>query len=245
MKRFSKMLALGFAAALVLGMTVQAAGSPSAGDNDSKNEVLKNEASVSNTVVVDGQEVNVTFEAPEALAPEVLTVTEQKVAETATVTKVQDEIKKSVGSNETVTFVGEPKVAAAFEVKAPQGLTAEQISKGVKVSFELKGGIKANMKYVVVHFDANGNPEVLPTEVKDGKVWGTFTSFSPVVILEQEVKVDTNNGNNNNNSGNDSQTEQSPATSPKTGEAFPVAGVMALVLVAGAAVCAGKARYNR
>lgn len=37
----------------------------------------------------------------------------------------------------------------------------------------------------------------------------------------------------------------SAASSPKTGEAAPVAGVMALVLMAGAVICAGKARYNR
>ena len=37
----------------------------------------------------------------------------------------------------------------------------------------------------------------------------------------------------------------SPEAAPKTGETVPAAGIMALVLMAGAAVCAKKVRYNR
>ena len=108
-------------------------------------------------------------------------------------------------------------------------------------------------RYAVIHFLADGF-EVLPATVKDGKIYATFTSFSPVVIVEQEVKVNTgsnnndsnsNNSNNNNSNNNNQNQESSPATAPKTGETVPVAGVMALLLAAGAAFCAKKARYNR
>ena len=239
MKKFSKILALGLAAALVFGMTVQAESVN--GDNSGAiSEAMKNAASVpAGSVVIDGQTVTVEFKT-ETLDAAKFTEVKTEAEGSAAASRVKDQIKTA---DQNVTFVGEPKPVAAFDLVKPEGLTDEQIAKGVQVPFKLESGIKENMRYAVIHFLANGF-EVLPVTVKDGMIYATFTSFSPVVIVEQEVKVETGSNDNNNNS-NDQNQESSPATAPKTGETLPVAGGMALVLAAGAVFCAKKARYNR
>ena len=253
MKRLSKMLALGLAAALVFGMTVQAAGSPDAGNSGASSEALKEAASVSNTVVVDGKEVSVEFEAPTVLEEAKLAEVKEAVTTQTVVDQVQEAVKKvtEVAANQTLTFVGKPEIKAAFNLEAPKGLSDADIKKGVKIPFTLKE-VKANAVYSVLHYFADGSYEVLPATISGNTIYATFTSFSPIVIVEQEVKVDTkapaqgdNNNNNNSNNNDSNNSSQGAAVSPKTGEAVPVAGIMALVLMAGAVICAKKARYNR
>ena len=239
MKRFSKMLALGLAAALVFGMTAQAE-SVNGGNSDAASEAMKDAATVPpSTIVIDGEEVTVEFKT-EALDVATFEEVKTTAASSTAVNDVQGRIK---AADQNVTFVGEPRPVAAFDLVKPEGLSDEQIAKGVTVPFKLEGGVKENVRYAVIHFLAAGGFEVLPATVKDDMIHATFTSFSPVVIVEQEVKVETVSDDDNNSS--DDQSESSPATAPKTGETVPVAGVMALILAAGAAFCAKKARYNR
>lgn len=271
MKRFSKMLVLGLSAALVFGMTAQADGSVSAGEAPATAEAAKNEVTLggSTTVVVDGQEVTVEIEAPTVLEETKYEEVKAEVKTQAVVTKVQDKIKEAVKANlkemvpdslkeqssgKTVELVGEPKVTAAFNLEAPKGLTQAQIEKGVQVPFTLKA-VKSNVIYSVIHYLAGGGYEVLPATVKGSTIYATFNSFSPVVIVEQEIKLvgedtpaSSDNNNSNNNSSNDNNSSSAPqdaSKAPKTGEALPVAAVMAVVLMAGAAFCAKKVRYNR
>lgn len=246
MKRFSKMLALGLAAVLVFGMTAQAAGSTDADNSEVEAGTLEENASVSDTVEIDGEKVTAKFEkAP--LSGSQLAQAKSDVASESVIKNIQEAIKKITGST-TVEFVGEPKVAAAFDLVAPSNLTAEQLEKGVTVGFKVDA--KADTLYSVIHYLADGTYEILGASVSGNMIYVTFHSFSPVVIVEQEVKAgtttpDNNNNNNNNNNNDDDDAAQNPATSPKTGEAAPVAAVMAVVLMAGAVICAKKVRYNR
>lgn len=215
-------------------------------------------------VTIDGVETEVALPAPQPVAAEQRAKVAQDVTRSQNVIREKAEavMKSAVGSQLTGTqkvVSAAPEVKLTMELKAPENMTAEQISQGVTVpikpSFEIKKNGNGRMYlYFVLHHLADGTVEYLPTSVKDGVIYATFTSFSPVTIVEQMVYVSddkADNGgstddNNNSNSGNSgSQEAQSPATSPKTGEVFPVAGFMALVLVAGAAVCAGKARSRR
>lgn len=244
MKKFSKMLALGLAAALVFGMAVQAE-SPNGDNSGVSAEAMKDAASVSNTVVVDGKEVAVEFEAPTVLEETKITAVKEAVATDTVAAQVQEAVKKvaSVASNQTLTFVGKPVIKAAFNLEAPKGLSAADIKKGVQIPFTLKE-VKTNAHYSVLHYFEDGSYEVLPATINGNTIYATFTSFSPVIIVEQEVKVDTNNTPSGGSNDSNNNT-QNAATAPKTGETVPVAGVMAVILMAGAVFCAKKARYNR
>ena len=181
MKRFSKMLALGLAAALVFGMTAQAE-SVNGGNSDAASEAMKDAATVPpSTIVIDGEEVTVEFKT-EALDVATFEEVKTTAASSTAVNDVQGRIK---AADQNVTFVGEPRPVAAFDLVKPEGLSDEQIAKGVTVPFKLEGGVKENVRYAVIHFLAAGGFEVLPATVKDGMIHATFTSFSPVVIVER------------------------------------------------------------
>ena len=76
-------------------------------------------------------------------------------------------------------------------------------------------GVTAGQKVAVLHQKHDGTWEVVPVVgVSAGSVTATFTSLSPVAIITY--------------------------ASPKTGEAFPVAGIVCLVAFAGVAFCAKR-----
>lgn len=111
--------------------------------------------------------------------------------------------------------------------------------------------------YALLHYsnwDFTGNPEVILmscADVATGKYKATVTSGSPFVIVRlQKVAADADVQSAAANAAADAAATttqpatQNPAVSPKTGEALPVAAIMALVCLAGAAVCVKKARCN-
>lgn len=111
--------------------------------------------------------------------------------------------------------------------------------------------------YALLHYnnwDFTGSPEVILmscTDVETGKYKATVASGSPFVIVRlQKVAADTDVQSAAANAAADAAATttqpatQNPAVSPKTGEALPVAAIMALVCLAGAAVCVKKARCN-
>lgn len=108
-------------------------------------------------------------------------------------------------------------VLKAFDVPAPKGV---DVSKGVQITFAVPG-VAAGQKIAVLHQKADGTWESLPVNnVAQDSVTATFTSFSPVAIVAYEG-------------------------SPKTGEMLPAAGVLAVICLAGAAVCAKKVRFSK
>lgn len=102
-------------------------------------------------------------------------------------------------------------VVKAFDVSLPEG----DYSKGVQVTMNVPN-IVAGQKIAVLHQKADGTWESLTVNnVANGAVTATFTSFSPVAIVAYDA-------------------------SPKTGSSFPAAMAVALVALAGAAVCFKK-----
>lgn len=214
MKRFTKMLALGLAAVLVFGMSVQAAPSIN--------------TSLSEIGTVSREDVKV-----------------EKYTNTAAIEKAMknDKVLEKLGEDYQN---GTKKV----EVVGSFDLTMEDSAKWQVVTVAVVD-VKGNHNYMLFHFpDVNDltKYEVMEiTEVADGNI--TFKlgdSASPFVLVdmgEKEPEPDPTNPPSNDDDSKPQET--SPAVAPKTGETVPAAGIMALVLMAGAVICAKKARYNR
>lgn len=212
MKRFTKMLALGLAAVLVFGMSVQAAPSIN--------------TSLSDIGTVSREDVKV-----------------EKYTDTA-------KIKEAMSNDKVLENLGEDyqNGTKKVEVVGSFDLTMEDSAKGQVVTVAV-ADVKENHNYKLFHFpDVNDltKYEVMEiTGVADGNI--TFKlgdSASPFVLVDmgEKAPAPTNPPSNDDDS---KPQETSPAVAPKTGETVPVAGIMALVLMAGAVLCAKKARYNR
>lgn len=151
-----------------------------------------------------------------------------------------------------------PVAAAVIEIPANTVIPET----GIQLEISLPGFTPAAGKtYVVMHLGKDGWEIIAPDAIADGKVTATFTDLSPVTVNEVtftvvevkapvEVGEDTNTNDDDDDDDNDSTpaaapAAQNPATSPRTAETLPAAGVMALICLAGAAVCAGKIRYNK
>jgi hypothetical protein len=152
-------------------------------------------------------------------------------------TTVSDEVATAVSTSEGLatiataadsTLAGKKLTAvAAVDIDIP-GIDWTQYPNGVKVDIAVKG-VVASKSYIVLHQKADGSWERLDAEVKDGVITATFKgSFSPVVIAEVE-------GDGSAAAG---------TSSPKTGETAPLATVLAVVMLAGAALCTKKVKFN-
>lgn len=247
MKKLSSMLALGLALALTFGMTVSAKESPttegtapSMTEAQQKDYTQKSSALTqavgSVTATVDGKSVTLT---KEPVAPETLYQAERladdKAAEKAAALKL--DVPK--GATVKTTVVG------SADLKLPEG--TEMPEAGITLTIPISG-IKEGKTYVLLHL-ANGTWEtIVPKSVVNGAVEATFKSLSPVVASEVFVVVAEEEKEEDDDdvaAVPAAAAAVNPATSPKTAETLPVAGVMALICLAGAAVCAGKVRYNK
>ena len=239
MKKFTKMLALGMAAALVFGMTVSAA--PSMGTGDVSAVDLVN-AAISAAPVTDasGNKVDVKAEATE--------LTDNMCTETFG-TNYDDTVKAVINSAAV-----SPKIDEVFKAAFP-GVSTDRMDLysdivDVNVDGEIPAGglyvpvlpAVADSAYVVAHW--NGTAwEVLQTKVENDVVYALFPEgFSPVsitIVTVGEEKPDNggnNNDNNNDNTSSSTNDNAAPA-SPKTGETVPAAGILAVICLAGVAVC--------
>lgn len=102
--------------------------------------------------------------------------------------------------------------------------------------------IKADADYVVLHEYAEGKWEELDYVVtKDGEMQITSDDWSPVVIVEV---VEADDDDDDDEDREAEVAVDGGVVSPKTGEALPVAGVMAVICLAGVAFCTKKVRMN-
>lgn len=244
MKKFSKMLALGMAAAMVFGMTVSAAGSKDTIDAvvDGVNTVIENAG-------VQDSQGNVIENAPKVEA----TVLPETVYN-ETFGNNYDEALAKVDANEAVNAA----IDAAFATL--NNGSDKNVYRDI-IDVTVEGEIPAGGLYVPVLPSADGEAyvvahwngtawEVLQTKVENGAVYALFPQgFSPVYIsiltVTGEEVPDNNGGSDNNDSSSDSNNSSAAPESPKTGETLPVAGILAVICLAAAAVCAKKIRYNR
>ena len=244
MKKFSKMLALGMAAAMVFGMTVSAAGSKDTIDAvvDGVNTVIENAG-------VQDSQGNVIENAPKVEA----TVLPETVYN-ETFGSNYDEALAKVDANDAVNAA----IDAAFATL--NNGSDKNVYRDI-IDVTVEGEIPAGGLYVPVLPSADGEAyvvahwngtawEVLQTKVENGAVYALFPQgFSPVYIsiltVTGEEVPDNNGGSDNNDSSSDNNNSSAAPESPKTGETLPVAGILAVICLAAAAVCAKKIRYNR
>lgn len=246
MKRLSKMAALGLALALTFGMSVNAAESvttegnaPVLSEEQTKQYEQKaadQAAATTVTATVGGVSVEIK---KEPVAPQTLAQAEQVGADKVIANASSLGIKIPEGATVTTTVVG------SANISIPEGT---DISKGIQLSIGISG-IQAGKNYVLLHLTKDGVWETIkPDSIADGKVTATFTSLSPVVASEVIVLVGEEESEpwpEPRHPENAAAAPAGAATSPKTGETLPAAGLMALICLAGAAVCAKRVRYNR
>lgn len=110
---------------------------------------------------------------------------------------------------------GVGKVLTAFE------LTSSAKNVTVTVNY---AGLEAGKSYVFLHY--NGTSwDIIPATLNGQSLTGTFPSFSPVAIAEG--------------------TASAAVVAPKTGEVIALTAILAVIMMAGAAVCAKKARFQK
>lgn len=218
MKKLSSMLTLGLAMAMVFGMTVSAAGSVSTVNSSVTNDTLKAAADsvvAESSVAVDVKEVDVA------------------VFDNAAVTAPDAEV---VGKG------AETKIVTAFDVEV-----AEAITSSVTITFKNVEGVSAGKQYVALHQLKDGAWETLPAKVVGaGSIEITFNSLSPVAIVEvvKAGEMDDDDDDDDDEEAAVVVAADGTVVAPKTGEALPAAGILAVICLAGAALCAKKVRFN-
>mgnify|MGYP004658676503 FL=1 len=114
-----------------------------------------------------------------------------------------------------------PSVKFAADVTAPAGVT---VSAANPITLDLPApGVKAGAAVAVLHWNGTAWEVIKPDAVNDGMVKATFTSLSPVFVVEFSAL-----------------TSDGKAVSPKTGSSMPVLPVMAVICMAGVAIVATK-----
>ncbi|MBQ4536490.1 MAG: hypothetical protein II994_02590 [Lachnospiraceae bacterium] len=216
MKKLSKMLALGLAMALTFGMTVSAAASP---NPDASQESNAQADKVADVTVSTGT----------------ATYTALDAADMADA----NELVASIDADEEFEYA---TIVGAVDVTL-EGVSDEALAKGVTLTLNI-AAVKADKTYIALHYAASGL-EVLPVTVnQDGVALVTLNSTSPIVIVECELVKDGEDDDDDDDDEEEAAAEavSGGAVSPKTGEALPVAGVMAVICLAGVAFCNKKAR---
>lgn len=246
MKKFSKIMALSMALALTLGMTVFADGSVT-------DESLWEQATQNTTAkdLSSGEEVTMAQpQANEETTKEVTAEIEKTGSDLAASVKAKAE---SLGLKKSAA----PSLVFVLDIKPSGSQTTfdSDITVTVPVESLIKKAPGETVKYVLMHEESKGVWKVVEgAEVKDGMLTFKTKSFSNFALFLVEEDTSNNDGNNNgsgnsNGGGTTTTSADTPApasepVSPKTGESVPVAGFAALILLAGAAVCAKKVQFN-
>ncbi len=259
-RRFTGIAALGMALTLAFGMTVSAAGSVTAEDSSFSDEALQ-EAAASTTVestkvVLGGVEVELTFAAPEAVTKLEQAKVENAITEPDETEKGQQEaaLEKLGVKADDVKLTP----MASVKISIPSGITPEEVKTvGVKVPIK-QAGIKVNHKYLVRNEGEDGTVTYeAATVTAAGSLEITVYHFSTFTIIDCGEEVSDPEPEQPKQPSGDSHWEGGPdyvpdadktasgaPASPQTGEALPAAGFMAVLCLAGAAVCVKKAHNN-
>lgn len=246
MKKFSKMLALGLALAMTFGMTVSAAYSP--GEIAAAEETAKKDAEAVKipedaTIYVGDKESNLKPVIRPTSGGTYLDVTNHAVKEDTT-KKIQDSVAATLSGDQELK--GAPVVLGAVDVQI-WNATPEELEAGVKIPLTIPGGVKAGTRYIFLHRNAMGVWETIVGSVDGDVVYVTLHSYSPIVIVAQEYKDKEKEPDKKPDqpSQPDNSGSSNTPVSPKTGEAMPVASILVVVCLAGAAVCAKRVRSIR
>ncbi len=244
MKKFSSMLALGLAAAMTFGMTVCAAPSVSTTDSDVTNDTLQEAAA---SVVVKNESVKEV----EAITVEVFDQAAAAAADVAA--KATENIDSNPVIKEAIAEVlGVPaaEVTSADVTLTPLKGFDAKAEEGAKfpltVTFEKVTGVSGGNSYVVLHQLPDGTWETLKAAANGSSLTVTFpSSLSPVVPVKVEKPVKAGIADDDEDEEPAAAvTADGKVAAPKTGETLPMAGVVTVICLAGAALCVKKIRYN-
>lgn len=227
-KKLTSALALAMAMALTFGMTVCAAGSsatPGVNADVTGKQVAADVADPADAT----EKANLETQAADLAAGVTATNADGSAATVTALTagelkdvraKAGDIALAAVSANSVISVV------AGADVEAVAGVITINFPNFVR---------EAGVKYMVLHLNEATNVwETVDAEIVDGKIVVNLASTSPIVIVKVAEKAPAAAG-----------AATSPAESPKTGETLPVAGIMAVICLAGAVVCAKKVRLSK
>lgn len=105
-------------------------------------------------------------------------------------------------------------------------------------------GVQAGDNIAILHF--NGKEwELIPVDsVGNGTITGKFTSFSPVAFVKLPKQLSGTVTGTTPGAVLAGTSTTNAVSSPKTGSAFSVLPVLAMLCAAGIVVCGKKAKYN-
>lgn len=240
-KKILSAIALTMAMTLTFGMTAFAANSSST-TNDGNTVVAESvaadieeptDATEKETLVTESKAAKKAIASVEADDADVeVTVDNLEAGELKNAKEVALAIAEdNCGSNSAVTVVAGANVEVS---DMPEG--------GVTLTITLEGfTADANKDYIVLHL-VNGYWVTVDATVEGSTVTAHFDSLSPIVVVEVSEKEEATNPPASDDTP---ATLATPAVSPKTGEVWSVAGILAVICLAGAVVSARKVRYNR
>lgn len=227
-KKFAGLLAASLAMVLTLGMTVSAAPSVSTTDPSITQDVLIDQAVEVFEAIDSAGGIEISGASAEGLAYDLWPVS---VTDFDSAMAQKDALVKDAVSGTSSKYV------TSFDLDILVEATGEKADLGTVTLGIPVPGVRAEGTYVILHMKADGTWEAIPTTAENGKLTATFTSLSPIVVVEV-LEKDSDDGDDDD----DNVTESGAPASPKTGETLPVAGVMTLICLAGAAVCAKRVR---
>ena len=205
MKKFLKFFAVVSCFVMILSMTAFAADSPSAGNNSATNspDTGNNSATEDNSSSTTGN--NGSTASNGVTAPKVMFNGKELEVTIGSVSTADVDNAKAIAKE---YFGASAQVLNVFDVSLPAG----DYSAGVDVTLNIPS-VKAGQSISVLHWNGSVWENLKVTDIKDGSVTATFTSFSPVAVVLN-------------------------ATAPSTGYEMPV-GLIAVILVcaAGAVFC--------
>ena len=228
-----KVLAI-LSAACVLAMSAMPAFAKESAvttDANTKASVVVDDGSiVTSATVSEGFEVTAPSEANKKATVEYVVGQLEKASELP-------EIKSVAGDSDTKITA---KILAVVDVEA-----STAVKDGDYYVFTLKiDGVKTGDIILVYHLKDDGTFEkVSATVTADGQVQVKSTSLSPFSVTKVTVEK-TSNSSDSSSSNSTTSTATTTPTSPKTGEAAPFVLIIAVVSLAGAAVC-GKKYFAR
>ena len=185
---------------------------------------------------VETTKATATVNGKEVAAPSITAVSETTVNSAVEVVKEQLKDVANIANN----FIGGTKGAAlanaaansnvsiktevksVVEVSAPAGVTVSAANP-ITLTFNVDG-ITADSYVMILHYNGTAWESISAT-TGNGTVTATFTSLSPIAIVQLEA-------------------DTSAVTSPKTGAAMPAAAVIAVICAAGVVVCTRKVKFN-
>lgn len=193
-------------------------------------------------------------ESPKTESNEVTSPTENVTVYTApkqTVEAAEAAVAAELGTAGAKTDDIVAVVDVTYDGEIPEG--------GVQITLNL-AGVKKGDNIVLLHQRKdNGQWErITPDVVGDGYVMATFTNLSPVAVVKlppAAPKQDEDSNQTATSSTTSTTTTKTttttnvvrsttPGTSPRTGAELPILPVLAVICVAGIAVCGSKVKFN-